>query len=84
MLQVARNKLTGVNTAYARVEFVHADALDWEAPAGEFDLIATHFFWIASLRIASPRWLLALVTWHPQTPTGCWRIFKSPRPGGQA
>ena len=44
MLQVARGKLTGLEATQDRVEFVHADVLQWEAPTGEFDLIATHFF----------------------------------------
>jgi ubiquinone/menaquinone biosynthesis C-methylase UbiE len=26
------------------VEFIHADALTWPVPAGEFDLLVTHFF----------------------------------------
>ena len=44
MLQVARNKLKGLGATHARVEFVLADVLQWEAPAGGFDLIVTHFF----------------------------------------
>ena len=44
MLQVARSKLTGLETTQARVEFAHADVLHWEAPVGGFDLIVTHFF----------------------------------------
>lgn len=44
MLQVARSQLTGLESAHARVEFVHADVLEWKAPAAGFDLIVTHFF----------------------------------------
>ena len=44
MLEVARSKLAVLESAHSRVEFVHADVLQWESPAGGFDLIATHFF----------------------------------------
>jgi ubiquinone/menaquinone biosynthesis C-methylase UbiE len=40
MLEIARGKLGGA----CRAEFVRADLLDWQAPAGNFDLIVTHFF----------------------------------------
>ena len=44
MLRVARNRLLEHGTSHARVDFVHADILQWDAPAGCFDLIVTHFF----------------------------------------
>jgi len=44
MLQVAGNELNKLESAHAHVEFVHSDVLLWEAPAGGFDLIVTHFF----------------------------------------
>lgn len=46
MLQLARQHLrdAGLSDATARVQFVHADAMAWTAPAGTFDLIVTHFF----------------------------------------
>ena len=44
MLQVAKSKLTGLEAPHDRVEFVHADVLQWKSPVGEFDLIVTHFF----------------------------------------
>jgi ubiquinone/menaquinone biosynthesis C-methylase UbiE len=42
MLEVAKARLQAAGLTGARVEFVHADILEWE-PAGEYDLIATHF-----------------------------------------
>jgi hypothetical protein len=39
MLQIAKRK-----TSSERIEFVLADLLTWQAPAGEFDLIVTNFF----------------------------------------
>jgi ubiquinone/menaquinone biosynthesis C-methylase UbiE len=39
MIRIARRKCPE-----ARVTFVHADALEWAAPAGRFDVVATHFF----------------------------------------
>ena len=39
MLDIARSKVDS-----QRVEFVHADFLEWDGPAANFDLIATNFF----------------------------------------
>lgn len=39
MLEIARSK-----TGSQRVNFVHADVMEWEPPAANFDLIVTHFF----------------------------------------
>lgn len=39
MLQIARSKVNS-----SRVEFVHADLLEWDGPRDEFDLIVTNFF----------------------------------------
>lgn len=44
MLARARGRLAAAGGAAARVEFIRADILDWPAPAGAFDLIATNFF----------------------------------------
>ncbi len=42
MLDLAKRNLG--RKRVGRVEFVHADVLEWEVPKGEFDLIVTHFF----------------------------------------
>jgi len=39
MLEIAGGKVES-----ARIEFVHADFLEWVGPSGEFDLIVTNFF----------------------------------------
>jgi SAM-dependent methyltransferase len=39
MLDIARRKVKS-----AKVEFIHADMLDWQAPTVPFDLVVTHFF----------------------------------------
>ncbi len=39
MLEIARK-----NVRSARVEFIHADILEWTAPPAEFDLVVTNFF----------------------------------------
>lgn len=44
MLALARDRLdrSGLNTH--RIEFVHADILEWTPPPDTFDLVVTHFF----------------------------------------
>jgi ubiquinone/menaquinone biosynthesis C-methylase UbiE len=42
MLEAAKNRLRAANLSDARVEFIHADILKWNA-ASQYDLIATHF-----------------------------------------
>lgn len=73
MLSLARRRLAGQGMDCNGIEFIHADALTWKPPGGNFDLIVTHFFLdcfraeqvellIAKLaRVAAPRanWLLA-------------------------
>jgi ubiquinone/menaquinone biosynthesis C-methylase UbiE len=39
MLEISRSRITAKN-----VTFLHADLLTWQAPAGGYDLIVTHFF----------------------------------------
>lgn len=41
MIEKARQRL---GEKAAQVEFIHADALEWQPPVGAFDLIVTHFF----------------------------------------
>jgi ubiquinone/menaquinone biosynthesis C-methylase UbiE len=42
MLETAKARLRAVGLDDARVQFVHADVLEWK-PDGEYDLIVTHF-----------------------------------------
>jgi ubiquinone/menaquinone biosynthesis C-methylase UbiE len=42
MLEATRARLESEGLAGARVDFIHADVLEWK-PAEEYDLIATHF-----------------------------------------
>ena len=43
MLEEARLRVRGDLSDPARVEFIHADILDWTPPPEKFDLIVTHF-----------------------------------------
>lgn len=86
MLELARARLRSRRLPEGTVEFVHADALKWAAPARRFDLVVTHFFLdcfpAAVLRqllekiagLASPEayWLLADFT-IPDRGPACWR-----------
>jgi ubiquinone/menaquinone biosynthesis C-methylase UbiE len=44
MLAQARRQLAAQKAGATRVEFIHADILDWSPSAKAFDLIATNFF----------------------------------------
>ncbi len=44
MIEQARRRLTRDRLDLARVEFRQMDALDWNPPTENFDLIVTHFF----------------------------------------
>jgi ubiquinone/menaquinone biosynthesis C-methylase UbiE len=44
MLQLSRRRVSGREEAGGTIEFVHANALAWEAPSARFDVIVTHFF----------------------------------------
>jgi hypothetical protein len=44
MLEQARARLAKKNLDASRVEFIHANLLEWIPPRGAFDLIVTHFF----------------------------------------
>lgn len=44
MLKLARRRLQDAGLGAAGVDFIHADALAWKPPAGEFDLLVTCFF----------------------------------------
>lgn len=44
MIDLARARLRRAGLAGAQVEFIRADALAWQPPAGAFDLIVTCFF----------------------------------------
>src|SRR6185312_1358848 len=44
MLELARKRLARQGVKTEGIEFIRADALTWMPPAGNFDLIVTHFF----------------------------------------
>ena len=44
MLDIARDRLLREHLPMDRVEFIHADILEWQAAPGTYDLIATQFF----------------------------------------
>ena len=43
MLEATRQRLAANRLDAARVDFVHADILDWPAPSAAYDLVVTHF-----------------------------------------
>jgi SAM-dependent methyltransferase len=44
MLEQARARLARLKLDASRVQFIHANLLEWEPPRETFDLIVTHFF----------------------------------------
>ena len=44
MLECARARVHAHGLSDAEIEFIHADALQWQPPAAQFDLLVTHFF----------------------------------------
>jgi ubiquinone/menaquinone biosynthesis C-methylase UbiE len=44
MLDRARARVRAHGLGTERIEFVHADVSDWQAPPEQFDLLVTHFF----------------------------------------
>jgi ubiquinone/menaquinone biosynthesis C-methylase UbiE len=44
MLLAASERLERFGMDARNVEFVHSDLFDWQAPAGQVDLLVTHFF----------------------------------------
>jgi ubiquinone/menaquinone biosynthesis C-methylase UbiE len=73
MLACARTRVLAHGLEDAAVEFIHANALDWQPPAARFDLLVTHFFLdcfragqlatlvprLAAAATPDARWLLA-------------------------
>lgn len=73
MLDRARARVQAYSMGDERVEFIHADVSEWQAPPGEFDLLVTHFFLdcfradqlaemvprLAAAAAPDARWLLA-------------------------
>lgn len=57
MIFQARRTMQRSGADLQRVQFIHGDVFKWEPPAGEFDLIVTHFF----LDCFTPRQLQLLV-----------------------
>jgi ubiquinone/menaquinone biosynthesis C-methylase UbiE len=87
MLAVARRRVAGQGIECARIDFIRADALTWNPPDHDYDLIVTHFFLdcfrrdqlealIGKLtRVADPQanWLLA----DFQSASAGWRRRRS-------
>jgi len=44
MLALAHERLKRHHVPSTGIDFIHADALDWQPPANAFDVIVTHFF----------------------------------------
>lgn len=77
MLDEARAALRQ-NGAFERVEFIHADLIEWNAPASRFDLIATNFLFdcFTPAQIES---IIARLA-HAATPHAHWLVadFREP------
>jgi len=86
MLECARSRVRANGLGDARITFIHADALHWQPPAPEFDLLVTHFFLdcfradqlaalvprLAAAATQDARWLLADFS-EPSSGFGKWR-----------
>lgn len=86
MLDCAHERVRKRGFGDGRIEFIHADALSWPAPAGRFDLVVTHFFLdcftpgqlaeliprLACAATSEARWLLADFC-EPSSGFGEWR-----------
>ena len=73
MLACARARVKAHGLSDAAIDFIHADALKWQPPAVQFDLLVTHFFLdcfraeqlaalvprLAAAATPDARWLLA-------------------------
>jgi hypothetical protein len=81
MMQAARACLRQGGVEESRAEFIHADLLDWAAPAGEFDLIVTHFF-LDCFRPEQLERLLPKLS-GAAAPASCWLLadFQEPAAG---
>lgn len=72
MITQARRRLQHAGLDAAPVEFVHADALTWMPPSGEFDLIATCFF-LDCFRADELRRLVPVIA-AAASPQGQWLV----------
>ena len=81
MLRAARARLRAGGVDDSGAEFIHADLLDWAAPAGEFDLIVTHFF-LDCFRPEQLERLLPKLS-EAAAPKACWLLadFQEPAAG---
>jgi SAM-dependent methyltransferase len=81
MLDAARNRLSRHNVPVDGIEFIHSDALKWEAPKMSSDLIATHFFLDCFPREQLGRVILNLA--NAATPNATWLLsdFQIPADG---
>ena len=82
MIAQARSQIAPCDAA--RVRFEQADALRWQPPRNEFDLVVANFF----LDCLRPEELAALIPKSPpappRTPAGWWPISASRTPAGGA
>lgn len=81
MLEMARRRMRRESLPLDRVEFVHADLLEWNIPGARYDLIATNFFLDCFAREQLPRAIARLK--EGARPGAYWLIsdFQIPRGG---
>ncbi len=81
MLEAARANLREGGIDESRARFVHADVLEWDAPAAEYDLIVTHFF-LDCFRPEQLEYLLPKLS-GAAAPNACWLLadFHEPKTG---
>ena len=72
MLSLAHRRLIGQRINCERIEFIHADALTWMPPEGDYDLIVTHFF-LDCFRRDQLRPLIAKLA-HAAAPRADWLL----------
>ncbi len=81
MLEAARARLRQGGVEESRANFIHADALEWTPPTGEYDLIVTHFF-LDCFRPDQLERLLPKLS-AAAAPKACWLLsdFREPEEG---
>ena len=81
MLDLAKQRLLAASLGLERIDFVHADALEWAAPEGSFDLIVTNFF-LDCFRPEQLERLVALLAGAAETSASWWLAdFRVPAAG---
>lgn len=81
MLQTARERIVAAGLEPGRVEFVHADVLDWRPPGRAYDWIVTHFV-LDCFRPEQLDQLLPKLS-AAAAPEACWLVadFQQPAAG---